>query len=254
MKTQLQLQGKNGIYTGPLDCAKKIVVDKGILALYKGLSTLVIGTFAKAAIRFYSYHQYAQLIFPVGEAPKSYHMMLAGLAAGMTEAVIAVAPTETVKTKLIHDMNRPQPQYRGLIDGTRAIIKSEGIAGIYRGVFPTMLRQGANSAIRFTVFSKAQTFWAEDSSLNKTARSFINGGIAGTAATLLTMPIDVVKTRMQGMNASQYRNVVHCAVEVFKHEGIVAFWKGTTPRLSRVVFSSSIVFGLQDAIMQLWQK
>jgi solute carrier family 25 citrate transporter 1 len=45
---------------------------------------------------------------------------LAGLGAGMTEAILAVTPTETIKTKLIQDQNLAQPKYRGLVHGLLA--------------------------------------------------------------------------------------------------------------------------------------
>lgn len=42
------------------------------------------------------------------------------------------------RTKLIDDANRPNPQYRGLIHGTATIVRQEGLAGIYRGLFPVV--------------------------------------------------------------------------------------------------------------------
>ena len=42
------------------------------------------------------------------------------------------------RTKLIDDAKRPVPQYRGLIHGTKEIVKTEGLRGIYRGLFPVV--------------------------------------------------------------------------------------------------------------------
>lgn len=64
--------------------------------------------------------------------------LLAGLGAGMFEALLAVTPSETIKTKLVDDAHREKPQYRGLIHGTKEIVKQEGIGGIYRGLFPVV--------------------------------------------------------------------------------------------------------------------
>lgn len=55
---------------------------------------------------------------------------------------------------------------------------------------------------------------------------------------------------MQGMDVARYRNSAHCLATVFREEGLRALWKGTTPRLSRVMFSSGIVFAVQDWIMR----
>ena len=74
----------------------------------------------------------------------------------MTEAILAVTPSETIKsnfyitisesevdnsfcrTKLIDDAKRPVPRYHGLIHGTKEIVKAEGLRGIYRGLFPVV--------------------------------------------------------------------------------------------------------------------
>ena len=56
VKTQLQLQAKGLTpgqalkYTGVVDCALKIARERGPLALYKGVSTLVVGSIPKAGV------------------------------------------------------------------------------------------------------------------------------------------------------------------------------------------------------------
>lgn len=53
----------------------------------------------------------------------------------------------------------------------------------------------------------------------------------------------VVKTRMQSIHAKQeYRNAFHCAFRIFKEEGVFKFWKGTVPRLGRLVVSTFFWF------------
>jgi hypothetical protein len=77
------------------------------------------------------------------------------------EAVFAVTPSETIKyvsvacsallswsepmcrTKLIDDAKSPNPKYRGLIDGTSQIVRTEGIRGIYRGFVPVVRTPGS---------------------------------------------------------------------------------------------------------------
>lgn len=48
---------------------------------------------------------------------------------------------------------------------------------------------------------------------------------------------------MQSLNArSEYKNTFDCLVKVVRREGIVALWRGATPRLARLVLSGGIVF------------
>lgn len=161
-------------------------------------------------------------------------VLFAGLGAGVTEAIFAVTPTETIKTKLIHDRNTSSPKYNGLVHGVRTIVKVEGWRGLYQGVVPTVLRQGANSAIRFTVYGQMQAFWKrqlqpqQQATSVSAAKSFLSGAVAGTASTYLTMPIDVVKTRLQGHDSKAYRGAWHCLTRIVKDEGVKMLWKGAS--------------------------
>ncbi|KAG6335080.1 hypothetical protein ID866_4008 [Astraeus odoratus] len=146
--------------------------------------------------------------------------LLAGLGAGMVEAIIAVTPSETIKTKLIDDAKRPNPQYRGLVHGTVSIVRQEGILGIYRGLFPVMMRQGANSAVRFTTYTTLKQFVQGTVRPGQQLSSGITfgiGAIAGLVTVYTTQPLDVIKTRMQSLTArQQYRNSFHFSVPVLE--------------------------------------
>ena len=52
--------------------------------------------------------------------------LLAGLGAGVSEAILIVCPMETIKVKFIHDQTQPNPKYKGFFHGVRTIIKQEG--------------------------------------------------------------------------------------------------------------------------------
>ena len=146
--------------------------------------------------------------------------LLSGLFAGFSEAILAVCPMETVKVKFIHDMNQGQPirrllfpytslakpQYRGLVHGVGAIVKAEGIGGIYKGLSATLAKQGSNQMIRFGVMDWLKARHRERTGAGPNMLfTGIYGGLAGAASVLGNTPIDVVKTRMQvGTVTRQY--------------------------------------------------
>lgn len=119
VKTTLQIQSKSNsiLYKGPIDCVKKTIKTKGISGLYKGMSALVAGTAAKAGIRFLSFEKFKSLLSDDNGQLSSGRRVIAGLGAGLTEGLLIVTPTETIKTKLIHDALSPKPKYSGLING-----------------------------------------------------------------------------------------------------------------------------------------
>lgn len=76
----------------------------------------------------------------------------------------------------------------------------------------------------------------------------------GAASVFGNTPLDVVKTRMQGLEASKYKNTFDCALKIWKYEGPAAFYKGTVPRLGRVCLDVAITFMIYDSFMEFFQK
>jgi Mitochondrial carrier protein len=62
---------------------------------------------------------------------------VAGLGAGVSEALIVVAPVETIKTKCI-ELNM------AFVPCFRHILATEGLRGVYQGATATALKQGSN--------------------------------------------------------------------------------------------------------------
>lgn len=56
----------------------------------------------------------------------------------MMEAIIAVTPSETIKTKMIEDSKLAEPRFKGLVHGVKMMVKEEGFRGVYRGVGPVV--------------------------------------------------------------------------------------------------------------------
>ncbi|KAJ2855913.1 hypothetical protein GGI22_003975 [Coemansia erecta] len=266
VKTKMQLQGSQQyvsqggkMYKGAIDCAKTTVRMQGIVGLYRGLTPMLLGNAAKAGVRFLTYDTVkAQLRDTQGNLTMP-RMMVAGLCAGVIEGGTVVAPTETIKTRLIHDQCMPQRKYRGMVHCVQAAVQAEGIGGIYRGVVPVMARQGANSCVRFAAYDsmkqRAIAYRAgrglDGGSQLPFAYTFGIGMVAGIITVYATMPIDVVKTRMQSPSARlEYRNSLHCAYRVVADERVSALWKGATPRLSRLMFSGAIVFAVYEEVIK----
>lgn len=204
VKTQLQLAERaaaSGVggrpeFKGPLDCARRIAREKGVFALYRGLSTLLVGSIPKAAVRFAAFEQLSKLFKQPDGKLSTSASMVCGLGAGASEAIIAVTPMESIKTKMIHDQNSANPRYRGLGHAVKTIVREEGIAGIYRGLVPTVVKQSGNQMVRFSVFRKVKDFM-QGGDPNKTLSFLQNisaGMVAGFVSVYATMPFDVVKT------------------------------------------------------------
>ncbi|XP_002734204.1 tricarboxylate transport protein, mitochondrial-like [Saccoglossus kowalevskii] len=262
VKTQIQLDERSAKpkYKGPVDCIKYTWRNYGYFGFYRGLSVLIYGSVPKAAVRFganeFFKNQWRQR--NNGKISK-LGSMFCGLGAGISEAILAVTPMETIKVKFIHDQTSTNPKFKGFFHGCRMIVRNEGFGGIYQGATATIIKQGSNQAIRFLVMDSMRSWYRIKYSIDekKALNPFVTaamGGFAGACSVFGNTPIDVVKTRMQGLDAHKYKSTWDCIVKIAKHEGGKAFYKGTVPRLTRVCLDVALVFVLYDQVLTLINK
>jgi solute carrier family 25 citrate transporter 1 len=254
----MQLDEKAGArkYNGIMDCIKKTVKGHGVFGLYRGLSVLLYGSIPKSAVRFGAFEALSGQITGGNGELTATQRVLCGLGAGVSEAILAVTPMETVKVKFINDQRLEKPRFKGFFHGTSIIIKEQGISGVYQGLMPTILKQGTNQAIRFYVMGALKNLYKGDDPNKPVPKLLVGvfGMAAGAASVYGNTPLDVVKTRMQGLEAKKYKSTLDCMVKIWKNEGPSAFYKGTVPRLSRVCLDVGITFMIYDSFMDLFNK
>jgi len=166
------------------------VKNTGFLSLYRGLAPTLIGSVPKAGIRFGLNSVIKDKLRDKKDGTLTPGKnFLAGLGAGVTEALIIVAPVETVKTKCI-ELNQP------FVTGLKHILKNEGLSGVYQGAFATALKQGSNQGLRFMWFNEYKQMITKDGEIPLTPIMGLFGGMsAGCFSTLGNNPFDVVKVR-----------------------------------------------------------
>lgn len=258
VKTQLQLDSEAKVpkYKGITHCVSSTVKEHGFRGLYRGLSSLLYGSIPKASVRFSMYEFLRNRAMDSNGNLSQVGSVACGLGAGISEAILVVCPMETIKVKFIHDQSRRNPQYKGFFSGVYTIVKTEGIRGTYQGLTATIVKQGSNQAIRFFVYNNLKSYLQDgDSSKDIGALwTFAIGGVSGAASVFGNTPVDVIKTRMQGLDRHRYRNTMDCILQTWKQEGPKAFYKGTVPRLGRVVFDVAFVFTIYEQVMKLLDK
>jgi solute carrier family 25 citrate transporter 1 len=101
VKTQLQLDERSlqPRYKGPLDVVRVTLAEKGFFGLYRGLPPLLLGSVPKSAVRFGAYEFFRSRLANADGKLSQSGTLMAGLGAGVTEAIFAVCPMETIKVR-----------------------------------------------------------------------------------------------------------------------------------------------------------
>jgi solute carrier family 25 citrate transporter 1 len=237
------------------------------LGLYKGLGAVLTGIVPKMAIRFTSYEWFKQMLASKDGTVSGGANFMAGLAAGVTEAVAVVTPMEVVKIRLQaqhHSMSDPLdiPKYRNAAHACFTVIKEEGVSALYRGVSLTALRQGTNQAANFTAYTELKEMLQQrqddPSAPLPSWQTSIIGLISGAVGPFSNAPIDTIKTRLQRTPAEPGQTamgrITMIATQMWKQEGIRAFWMGITPRVMRVAPGQAVTFAVYEYLKRILEK
>lgn len=165
IKTRLQLDKTKGRhYKNSWDCLKHILKHEGIRSLYKGLSASYLGG-AESTLQWVLYEQMKSFINkrsvetfghnPTSKTTKDYILEWSARsgAAGAAKFIASLItyPHEVVRTRLRQAPVEAtgKPKYTGLVQCFRLVIKEEGLASMYGGLTPHLLRTVPNSIIMF---------------------------------------------------------------------------------------------------------
>jgi solute carrier family 25 protein 38 len=106
-----------------------------------------------------------------------------------------MSPVTLVKTRMEYG-GPDAPRYRSTWHALRTIAAAEGARGLFRGLVPTVVTNAPFSALYYAFYTKLKHA-ASTPERPQALVNFISGVAAATAATLLTQPTDVLRTRVQ---------------------------------------------------------
>lgn len=161
-----------------------VLRTEGVRAAYKGCGVLVVGSVGKDAVRFLGFDSVKNAFKdPRTGTLTPARNMLAGMAAGVLASVLAVTPTERIKTALIDDASGAgvagARRFRWTGDAVKAILKEDGVIGLYRGFAGTTLKQASATSFRMGSYNIIKDFEEAKGVTQSTAMNFVNGSVAG---------------------------------------------------------------------------
>ncbi|SGY17405.1 BQ5605_C015g07775 [Microbotryum silenes-dioicae] len=288
IKTRAQTAPR-AAFKGPLDIAVQTIKKEGILALYKGMASPLIGVAGVNSLLFGANQQARKLVSPYPDLSLP-QVAVAGAMAGAAQSVLA-SPVEMFKVggrwaprvigfpaflqliRITFTLQvRMQAQYGPNPKRLREIVgemhqKWGWKRGIMRGYWITVLREipaygGFYLGYEYSKRTFQTSLHTTELPVWATLTSGAVGGIAYWTAwyVLLTRksdyPLDVVKSRIQ-LQDQPPRGINYITVtfaKIYREEGASAFVRGITPTYIRAVPAAASTFVAFEIVSSLLQK
>jgi dicarboxylate transporter 10 len=214
----------------------KVFKSDGIFGLYNGLTASLLRQFTYSMTRFGIYETVKKNIETPDRSMVFYEKVLLGGVAGCAGGFVGT-PADLINVRMQNDVKLAPDQrrnYKHAIDGLYRVVKTEGPIKLMNGATmassrATLVTIGQLSFYdQFKVMLLRTSFFKDNITTHFTA-SFLAGGVA----TLITMPLDVMKTRMMNAPPGTYSNILACAKDVAS-AGPMGFFKGFIPAFVRL--------------------
>ncbi|RSL76229.1 hypothetical protein CEP51_010143 [Fusarium floridanum] len=154
IRLQTQPHGSNRLYAGPTDCVRKIWKHSGIRGLYRGQVVTILREFHGFGIWFASYEGLIQKVMKQDQTPRSeipsWKFALCGGIAGELIWLLTY-PFDMIKSKMQTDGFGVERRYKNMREAFRVTLEVGGVAGLFKGIGPTLLRAMPVSAGTFAV-------------------------------------------------------------------------------------------------------
>jgi hypothetical protein len=249
-KTRMQVQKKNtGVYTTTLSSISSIIKNEGPMALTKGLSVRWMYIVPGAAVQYTIYEQVKHAIL----SRKWERVPVALLFGIMVKGFMTLSRTP-------FDIIKQHRQLSGMGSSKeitiREIVKmirnQQGYLGFFNSFHVTIIRDLLFSGSYFTSYEIVNNTLFKLSS-HAVMGNMIAGGFAGLIGTVVSIPFDVVKTRLQvqSMTSDRYNGMFNAFIRIYKEEGTRAFFKGLGPRIISTIPSASLTFTFYEQMKKI---
>ena len=239
LRAKLQTARSSTLSTHPLTAMRAMaaatVATEGLAGLYRGVSSVGLFSAPAYALYFGSYKAVAARIEESwekssGATAPAYMYFLAGLAAEGASNVLYI-PYDAIKQRL---QCAPIGTNLNALSLSIAVVRAEGILGLYPGVLATILSYGPFSGIYFAVYEGLRRMFVSDVPGVQSSGAVLGCAIsAGSVAAIVTQPIDVIRTRIQvGVhNGEGPPSVPSVMRNILQKEGHAVLLRGTLARV-----------------------
>ncbi|KAF2432251.1 mitochondrial carrier [Tothia fuscella] len=273
LSTRAQVESSKA-ETSALDAAKQIIKREGLVGLYAGLDSALVGIGVTNFVYYYWYEwsraAFEKAAIKAGRASSkltTIESMLAGALAG-SATVLITNPIWVVNTRMTarkhesHDhpdvlpqssknsLSKPKSNPSTL--GTfLSILKNQGPSGLFAGVLPALVLV-INPILQYTFFEQMKLLVEKRRRVTPTD-SFYLGALGKLLATSITYPYITVKSRAHVAGKEGKEGMMASFSRILREEGWGGLYGGKLrycigPKVSQSVLTAAFLFAFKDVL------
>ncbi|CAI5993796.1 unnamed protein product [Closterium sp. NIES-65] len=177
--------------------------------------------------------------------------LLCGGFAGIVSRT-AVAPLDLIRTHLISSNGLPGA-HKTAASVFSAIMAKDGWKGFFRGNGVNCLRVGPHKAVELCTFEMLRRLLNRPGHPLQHVAAPVSGAAAGLAGTLLTYPLELIRTRIS-VQPELYRDLGSTVRKIVQEEGALSLYRGIVPSLLGVVPYAATNYFVYDALRTAYRK
>ncbi|XP_052171503.1 adenine nucleotide transporter BT1, chloroplastic/mitochondrial-like [Diospyros lotus] len=183
-------------------------------------------------------------------ANPSLRRLISGGIAGAVSRT-AVAPLETIRTHLM--VGSSGHSTAEVFDN---IMKTDGWKGLFRGNFVNVIRVAPSKAIELFAYDTVnKALSPKHGELPKLPipASLVAGACAGVSSTLVTYPLELLKTRLT-IQGGVYDGLFDAFIKILQEGGPRELYRGLTPSLIGVIPYAATNYFAYDTLRKAYRK
>jgi solute carrier family 25 (adenine nucleotide translocator) protein 4/5/6/31 len=245
-------------YKGIGDAFKRTVADEGALALWRGNTANVVRYFPTQALNF-AFKDYFKSLFGFKKNEGYWKWFAGNIASGAgagASSLLFVYSLDYARTRLANDAKSAkgggERQFNGLIDVYRKTIRSDGVAGLYRGFVPSVVGIVVYRGLYFGLFDSLKPVVLVGPLEGSFLAAFGLGWLVTNAAGLASYPLDTIRRRMMMTSGTgqKYASMFDAGRQIVAKEGVRSLFKGAGANILRAVAGAGVL-SLYDKAQEL---
>jgi solute carrier family 25 phosphate transporter 23/24/25/41 len=259
---------------GVLKGLKEVYNREGLRGLFRGNLVNLMKTTPDFAIKLYTFSKTKYYLCNNKNISKfeTISILLCGGISGMT-STICIFPLDVIKTRLSANTANI---YNGIIDTTIKLYKEGGLRIFYKGINPSLISAVPNSGLNLFFYDTLKkklsgSSCIDNGKLLSGPKLMLIGALSAFFSSSIFYPFQTLQSRIimgnkfieenfknqidinfdKNNNISKNYGFLKFAKIIYYKEGLIGFYKGYIPGISKIMIGNAIGYSLYEKIREI---